>query len=94
MFPARSTLPLIHSIGPIRIFMYERESHGPPHVHVWCDKDINALMAIETLDVISDRKLPSSCLKQVIAWMKQRQDELMTFWREARERQRQGGNRP
>jgi len=74
--------------------MYERESHGPPHVHVWCDRETKGLIAIESLEVISEQKLPSSCLKPVIEWMKQRQNELMTFWREARERQRQGGNKP
>jgi hypothetical protein len=87
-------LPFSHSIGGIKIYMYERESHGPPHVHVWCDKEIKGLISIETLEVISDQKLPSSCLKPVIEWMQERQEDLMTFWREARERQQQGGNKP
>ena len=87
-------MPFKHSISGIKIYMFERESHGPPHVHVWCDKDNKGLIAIESLEVISDQKLPSSCLKVVREWMKQRQDELMALWREARERQRQGGNKP
>jgi hypothetical protein len=87
-------LTLKHVIGEVRIYMFERESHGPPHVHVWCDKEVRGLIAIENLEVISDQKLPSGCLKLVRAWMKERQDELMTFWWEARERQRQGGNKP
>ncbi|MEW6530515.1 MAG: DUF4160 domain-containing protein [Thermodesulfobacteriota bacterium] len=74
--------------------MFERESHGPSHVHVWCDKEHKGLIAIESLEVISDQKLPSGCLKRVTEWMKQQQEQLMAFWREARERQRLGGNRP
>lgn len=87
-------MPFKHSIDGIKIYMFERESHGPPHVHVWCDKDNKGLIAIESLEVISDQKLPSSCLKVVREWMKHRQEELMAFWREARERQLQGGNKP
>lgn len=90
----RCNLPFSHPINGIKVFMYERESHGPPHVHVWCNKEVKGLIAIESLEVISDQKLPASCLRPVIEWMKQQQDYLMTFWREARERQRQGGNKP
>lgn len=64
-------MPFKHSIGDIKIYMFERESHGPPHVHVWCDKEHKGLIAIESLEVISDQKLPSGCLKRVREWMKQ-----------------------
>jgi hypothetical protein len=73
--------------------MYEREDHGPPHVHVLCDKDTNGLIAIENLKVISAGKLPPNCLKVARKWIKEQKDRLMAFWREARERQRVG-NRP
>ncbi|MEW6351044.1 MAG: DUF4160 domain-containing protein [Thermodesulfobacteriota bacterium] len=87
-------MPFKRSIDGITIYMYERESHGPPHVHVWCDKQNRGLIAIEELEVISAHKLPPSCLKLVREWIAQHKEELMTFWRDARERQRQGGIRP
>jgi hypothetical protein len=73
--------------------MYEREDHGPPHVHVLCDKETNGLIAIESLKVISAGRLPSACLKVARKWIKEQKDRFMTFWSEARKRQ-QMGNKP
>jgi hypothetical protein len=73
--------------------MYEREDHGPPHVHVLCDKETNGLIAIDSLKVISAGKLPSDCLKVVRKWIKEQKDRLMTFGWVARERQ-QVDNKP
>jgi hypothetical protein len=73
--------------------MYEREDHGPPHVHVLCGKEINGLIAIESLKVISTGKLPSDCLKAARKWIREQRDRLTAFWWEARKRQ-QMGNKP
>lgn len=89
----RCSSPLHESINGVEIYMYEREDHGPPHVHVLCDKETNGLIAIESLKVISTGKLPSGCLKVARKWIKEQRDRLMAFWREARKRQ-QIGNRP
>ncbi|MDQ7785502.1 MAG: DUF4160 domain-containing protein [Desulfomonilaceae bacterium] len=87
-------MPYHRTIGSIDIFIYDRESHGPAHVHVWCKKGTEGLIAIETLEVISAGKLPPACLKAVKKWMGERRDELMAVWSQARERQHQGGDTP
>jgi hypothetical protein len=83
-----------HSIGNIKIAIYDRENHGPPHIHVRCDKDARGRIVIETMELYKKDKLPSSCLKTVREWMEGRQAELLAIWREARERQWQEGNKP
>jgi hypothetical protein len=75
--------------------MYEREDHGPPHVHVMCDKATTALITIGSLKVLGKekQKLPPTCLKIAKQWIKKHNDRLMAFWWEARERQLVG-NKP
>jgi hypothetical protein len=89
----RCASPLHDSIDGIETYMYEREDHGPPHVHVLCDKETNGLITIEILKVISIGNLPSGCLKIARKWIEEQKDRLMAFWWEARERQ-QVGNKP
>lgn len=89
----RCAAPLHDSIDGIEIYMYEREDHGPPHVHVLCDKETYGLIAIESLKVISAGKLPSACIKKARKWIKEQENRLMAFWWEARKRQ-QTGNKP
>lgn len=82
------------SIGNIKVAVYDKENHGPPHVHVQCEKGVVGRIEIETREPFKNDKLPPSCLKQMKERMKEKQAELSEAWTVARERQWQEGNKP
>lgn len=81
------------TIGNIKLSVYDKENHGPPHAHILCEKGKKGRIVIETLELYNKDTLPPPCLKTIKEWMETRQDELLEAWKTARARQWQEGNK-
>ncbi|MEZ4686636.1 MAG: DUF4160 domain-containing protein [Bacteroidia bacterium] len=70
-------MPLIKSLGSIKICMYFRD-HNPPHFHILY-AEYEELITISTLTTYAG-KVPAAQRKKVISWAQENQQFLIGQW--------------
>lgn len=78
-------MPVISEFYGIKIVMYYKGEHNPPHFHAWyAGKDVS--VNIETGE-ISQGKISKRCAKMLKEWCDEHRQELKQNWEKARSRQ-------
>jgi hypothetical protein len=70
-------MPTLSMFFGLVIRMYYKD-HTPPHIHVKYQDD-TAVVNITTGE-LSEGKLPTRCLRFVLAWIEIHQEELLADW--------------